>query len=450
MKTFSRALRIWLTAASLVLAKSPSVSAAESASRLIQWGDTRYGSAILPPDLGDVVQIASRNGLTVALRRDGTVRAWGFDDQGKPPTVPEGLNGVSAVAVGYGHIVALRTNGTVIAWGLNNYGQADVPADLHGVKAITAGHYFTAALRQDGIVERWGSESRGTPELIEMPTAVAISAGAFHLLILRSDGTVVVRGLNPDAHGYPSEAIRQRFKAIAAGDRFSIALAEDGTVSAWGDSQGTVPPGLKSVTAIASGATHSLALLENGTVVAWGGGNELGETSVPNYLRKVTHIAAGSYRSFALGEILVHRATATVAFDNGSVRSGKVVDGGYGYTNAPKVRIEGGGGTGAKALAVVEDGVVTSIQITAEGAGYETQPTIRIASPNAPPGLAIRVATVFVDLDLIFGNTYQLHSSKDLIHWTPLGDPFTAEDEHITKEFTTTETGQYFRAEQLP
>jgi alpha-tubulin suppressor-like RCC1 family protein len=113
-------------------------------------------------------------------------------------------------------------------------------------------------------------------------------------------------------------------RAIAAGDRFTLALLANGTVEAWGlniDGQlgdGTttsrdvpVPvKGLTGVTAIAAGGTHALALLANGTVEAWGGnvngqlGNgttTLSDVPVPvKGLAGVTAISAGSLHSLAL------------------------------------------------------------------------------------------------------------------------------------------------------
>ena len=71
-------------------------------------------------------------------------------------------------------------------------------------------------------------------------------------------------------------------KALAAGDRFTLALLTNGTVEAWGDNthgqlgDGTtassdVPvavQGLTGVTAIAAGGAHALARLSDGTVMA--------------------------------------------------------------------------------------------------------------------------------------------------------------------------------------
>jgi alpha-tubulin suppressor-like RCC1 family protein len=51
-------------------------------------------------------------------------------------------------------------------------------------------------------------------------------------------------------------------KAISAGDKFSLALKDDGTVVAWGCiSEGLTPPaGLPGLVAISGGGEHALAM----------------------------------------------------------------------------------------------------------------------------------------------------------------------------------------------
>jgi len=46
---------------------------------------------------------------------------------------------VIAIAAGSSHNLALRSDGTVRAWGANYDGQCNVPAGLSNVVAITAG-----------------------------------------------------------------------------------------------------------------------------------------------------------------------------------------------------------------------------------------------------------------------------------------------------------------------
>ena len=94
-------------------------------------------------------------------------------------------------------------------------------------------------------------------------------------------------------------------QAISAGSYHSVALKEDGTVVTWGDNskkQRDTPSGLKDVVAIAAGGYHSLALKEDGTVVAWGYNAYYQFLRVPRGLKDVVAIAAGNYHSMALKE----------------------------------------------------------------------------------------------------------------------------------------------------
>lgn len=62
----------------------------------------------------------------------------------------------------------------------------------------------------------------------------------------------------------------------------------------------------------------------------------------------------------------------------GGITSVVVSNGGSGYTVAPTVTFEGGGGSGATATATVAGGAVTEINVTDPGTGYTTPPTIKI------------------------------------------------------------------------
>ena len=67
-----------------------------------------------------------------------------------------------------------------------------------------------------------------------------------------------------------------KFKSVAAGNGYSVALKEDGTVIAWGyniydaKDRCDVPYDLSNVKSISTGGAHTLALKEDGTIVAWG------------------------------------------------------------------------------------------------------------------------------------------------------------------------------------
>jgi|GEM_PF-2111530 len=117
-------------------------------------------TGIAPPaGLTDVVTVATSNGRNLVLKRDGTVVAWGKNDQGQA-AVPGGLTGVIAIAAGDLHSLALKRDGTVVAWGNNDCGQINVPPGLRDVMAIVAGRFHSLALKRDGTVVAWGNEDR--------------------------------------------------------------------------------------------------------------------------------------------------------------------------------------------------------------------------------------------------------------------------------------------------
>ena len=90
--------------------------------------------------------------------------------------------------------------------------------------------------------------------------------------------------------------------AISAGQNFTLALRNDGTVTGWGNNrtgQLNIPSSLTNATAVAGGLEHALALTANGTVVAWGQNVE-GDTTFAQGLTNIGQISAGQWDSLAL------------------------------------------------------------------------------------------------------------------------------------------------------
>ncbi len=163
---------------------------------------------------------------------------------------------------------------------------------------------------------------------------VGISAGLYHTIMAKADGTVWTWGGNYEGQiGNGTTTPRQTpaqisgisgMVAVAAGYYHSVALKSDGTVWAWGRNifgqlgDGTTTQrlapvqvaGISGVTAIAGSENSTYALKSDGTVWAWGLNNEgqLGDgTRTDRYspvpvqgLSVVAAIAAGDVHGVAL------------------------------------------------------------------------------------------------------------------------------------------------------
>ena len=103
-------------------------------------GDGTELSRVLPtPTLlaSQIMAIAAGGDNSLALRSDGIVLSWGIDETGqlgsgsaspgfRPTPAPvTGLTGIVAISCGFGlgHSLALRSDGSVWAWGYNDAGQ---------------------------------------------------------------------------------------------------------------------------------------------------------------------------------------------------------------------------------------------------------------------------------------------------------------------------------------
>ena len=147
-----------------------------------------------------------------------------------------------------------------------------------------------------------------------------------------------------------------------------------------------------------------------------------------------------------------HKATAIPIVENGQIVGATLTDGGCGYTNAPLLLIQGGGGSGALATTTMMDGEITRITIVNGGSGYSTNPApkIVIASPPFEPSVGIRFSRVEVTQNVTLGRNYILESSTNLVNWSATGPSFNAISETYTNEFVIQQTGQFFRLREVP
>lgn len=150
------------------------------------------------------------------------------------------------------------------------------------------------------------------------------------------------------------------------------------------------------------------------------------------------------------GPCTPHKAKATAQLFNGFVVDATITDSGCGYTNPPIVLVQGGGGTGATARAIVSDGRVTRVQITGAGCCYTNAPRIVISAPPSVPTVEIVVSKVKVVQNVVLGWKYVLESSTNATDWTATGPAFVADTDPVETEFESDGVNRLFRLRVVP
>ncbi|AFC99501.1 Alpha-tubulin suppressor and related RCC1 domain-containing protein [Methanocella conradii HZ254] len=308
-------------------------------------------------NITDVSAVSAGNFFVLFLKNDGTVWGWGDNEFGElgdgtneetslEPVQVAGLHDIIAISTSGTHCLALRRDGTVWAWGWNVAGQLGIgttsegeytPVQVPGlsdIKIISAGYQCSMAIDKDGRLWAWGSNGRGKlgdgttitrlyPIQVPIDDVidVAASEGA-HTLALKKDGTVWAWGWNQENElGFVSGSSVNSVKechtpvmvkgvdsvvSVSTTDSNSIALRSDGTVWIWGNGQqgrlgngalygadSATPqqvPGLENVVAIAGGSAHIMAMTGDGSVYAWGDnqGGQIGNGEFLSYTGAVT------------------------------------------------------------------------------------------------------------------------------------------------------------------
>ena len=238
---------------------------------------------------------------STSVKSDGTVWTWGYNGNGQlgagavgatvsAPVKLAGLADMSSASAGGYHTVAAKQDGTVWAWGYNNNGrlgdntttQRTAPVQVGGladVSEVVAGDAHTLALKNDGTVWSWGYNffgqlgagsfdftDRRTPvQVMSLTNVVAVAAGGKCSMALKADGTVWIWGM-----------CKLNMK--------SYAISDAEWTSTGGASGPYQVPGLTEVVSIAAGGTSVtgqnadvlLALTADGRLYSWGS-NDWGE-----------------------------------------------------------------------------------------------------------------------------------------------------------------------------
>ena len=143
-------------------------------------------------------------------------------------------------------------------------------AKFKDIVAISAGSFHTVGLKSDGTVVAVGDNDDDLCDVSGWKDIVAISAGSNRIVGIKSDGTVVAVGANYD--GEIDVSGWKDIVAVSAGGTHTVGLKSDGTVIAVGyNGLGQCDvSGWKDIVAIAAGDDHTVGLKSDGTVVAVG------------------------------------------------------------------------------------------------------------------------------------------------------------------------------------
>jgi alpha-tubulin suppressor-like RCC1 family protein len=271
------------------------------------------------------------------------------------PDAPGVVSPWIKTAGGWGHTVAIKSDGTLWAWGYNNSGQlgdGNPPFDVLSPKqigtentwvSVAAGWDHTLAIKSDGTLWAWGANysgqlgdgtttSRSRPSQVASGTEwTSVAASTWHSLAVRSDGTLYAWGSNDFGQlgdGTTTDQLTPKqiglgvsWATVAAGTRHSLAVARDGSLWSWGgNSAGQLGDGTtatqltptpvgteKSWVTATAGEFHTVGLKRDGTAWAWGsnGAGQLGAGTITEQLspRRIddattwSTIAAGAYHT---------------------------------------------------------------------------------------------------------------------------------------------------------
>lgn len=364
--------------------------ALKSDGTVVGWGQTS-----VPAGLTGVVAIAAGRDHSVALKSDGRVTAWGSDFYGESSGAGS-VTGAVAVAAGAYHSLAVKIDGTIAAWGWNVSGQTAAPGGQVGGIAVAGGGNHSLAIISPAITTQPQSQTMlsggncifsvmsigitpfsyqwryneinivgATNASLSLTNVQAANSGNYDVVVTNSSGSITSTIATLTVLVPPTITIQPASQILNAGQDTSFSVTATGTsplsyqwrkdgtnltgatgatfnlagvqtnqagtytvvvsnaagsatsappavltvnvasagmVIAWGGNdfgQTSVPDGLSGVKAIAAGFGHTIALKSEGNVVAWGR-NNYGQTVVPAGLNGVATIAAGEGHAVAL------------------------------------------------------------------------------------------------------------------------------------------------------
>ena len=242
-------------------------------------------------DWKDIIKIYAGIYNTVGLKRNGTVVVCGWNDGLKDI---KNWKNIIDVKAGKTHIVGLRKDGTVVACGDNTYGQCNV-GDWKNIVSISVDGNRTAGLRKDGTVVACGDNHLNANNVEYWKDIKDLKIEGASTIGLKKDGTMFACGEN-----YGNVQTWTNIISMSIGRGYVVGLKSNGTVVAVGqNSNGQCNvEDWRNVVSVSAGYAHTVGLKKDGTVVACGW-NEHGQCNV-NKWKDVISISASAYNTIGL------------------------------------------------------------------------------------------------------------------------------------------------------
>ena len=95
------------------------------------------------------------------------------------------------------------------------------------IASISAGYYHTLGLKNDGTVVASGSNKYGQCDLDDWKNIISVRGGNYHTVGLKKDGTVVAKGNNDKGQCDVSDWTD--IVAVSAGKGFTVGVKSDGS-----------------------------------------------------------------------------------------------------------------------------------------------------------------------------------------------------------------------------